>query len=1029
MLQTGLAVTSTSSRPFAHLSLQANTPAGASSLTLTGVGQPDVATGFTALPEVDTYTATAGRYRLALTGFAICATDEERLCYNSDGTFRGQYLQGADTYYSAAWNDDTAGNTSGDTAYLQPRAGGSIAYAGEHSETDIFGGTGGCVVITQTDADGSFHICANIDAPVVEGDVMRHVAIVKVDTSGMATPEAGEIGLRGSGNSNFAFSFDHDASGAITGFTESWSTYRAGFLAMTDMGFPGWYMLWVDREADATGATQSPAINYGGTSAGQGRKILVADIYVQVNPATAPSAVPVCAPSKTFAADTLGTSLSDAGYFCEGLATARSRIPSGSITAPAVPIGVPYEPLETRIGILDGVENADRSGILANENSEYYVTPWRSPATFNVTLGPAYFPSPWLVTDSNKGCTDANIIPVFQERKDLRPILGKHATSATHLTGTLNADKCIFLGVGDTVDEYFEQSSIRAPSTTSSFFLQAGTSVYARDALVMGATLHTTRARNEIQADATPTKQVYVGEMAPQIEGGAIDFSGTFVSRLARFGPSAPGASVALNLNDMGFDYIWSDFVYVSSGIYAAAQASRRFHGRATSDNDLSLWQSRNEIQVDTGSGFTGLGASGLTIADLPQGGQEWAHVGSFDFDTATFTAAPDATKSVKPRYWKAGSITGKVSKEGYQWHANQIEYGTYTRHPDQGDVFELTVGSNIFRIFYDYGYWVSASSYVTASLPAQTSTGTHTDNVQINRSDVTITSWAEHDCVFLNNGQGEFLTGLSNLSAVGGSEIDGYDVDGLVAILEANNAFRFDWSHQASSVCDVANSVFIETVSKRRLTNGGEGKMVFGSAGDNNTLNVGANVWVFSGAADPSSISSNATLTGTLNTTQLPTADNYSEYTAAGAQTVELSAVLNIADIDGLSGQAAEIADPWTFSFADTASAALGFDPNAKITAAKASHAEWNDVVDDLVSVYFREPDHYAAIAEGAAVNTVVASGITATAFHARYSGNAEQYFKIDGDDVKVAKVLTGLDRVFVLRGENDETFVVDVS
>ncbi len=141
MLQTGLHTTAIWSRPTSNLSASPPASIVDADLALGGIGEQGPAAGFTASFGVSAYSATEGRYRLSPAGFAICSADEERLCYNSDGTFRGQYLQGEDTYYSAPWHDPEAGNTSGDAAYLASSGGGAIQYAGDHAEADIFGGT------------------------------------------------------------------------------------------------------------------------------------------------------------------------------------------------------------------------------------------------------------------------------------------------------------------------------------------------------------------------------------------------------------------------------------------------------------------------------------------------------------------------------------------------------------------------------------------------------------------------------------------------------------------------------------------------------------------------------------------------------------------------------------------------------------------------------------------------------------------------------------------------------------------------
>lgn len=89
-----------------------------SALALAGIGTRGIAQGFRGSSGVTAYTSTAGRFRRTASGFVRCAANEERLCFNAHGTFRGQYLQGADTYNSAPWDSRTAPHTVTDPAYL-----------------------------------------------------------------------------------------------------------------------------------------------------------------------------------------------------------------------------------------------------------------------------------------------------------------------------------------------------------------------------------------------------------------------------------------------------------------------------------------------------------------------------------------------------------------------------------------------------------------------------------------------------------------------------------------------------------------------------------------------------------------------------------------------------------------------------------------------------------------------------------------------------------------------------------------------
>jgi len=1019
MLGSGLAIPAIWSRPVPMLNGRSIPHATSSSLALAGVGDSGVTDGFGAL--VDSYSATAGRYRLSASGFAICAADEERLCYNSDGTFRGQYLQGADTYFSAPWHDAAQPSGSGDPIYLSGGGSGKITYPGDHVEDDIFGGTGGGVVLTDIGWN-QYHTANNTKATgVATNDVLRYQAIVCIE--GATT--AGRVDIRGGGNVAFAFTFDHDASGNITGFTENWGTYRAGYHDMGTINGKRWWYLWVDRAATSANDAQ-PGIGFGNTAPDTGKTYHVCELMVQKNPACAPAAVPVCAQAKTFAADTLATSLSDAGYVCEGLAMARSQMPLGNITAPAVSIGVPYEPLETRIGIFEGAEVAARSGILHNENQTDYLAPWKTPTTHSVNLGPTFLPADWHPGETAKGCTNYTIEPVFKVRRDLRPILGPVAISSTWVTGTITADGCIWLGAGDKPDTYWQQTSIRS-STGATFFLTAGANIYTRDGLVMGSSLHTTRARYEIQEDDTPERQVYVGEFLPQPAGnGVIDFSGTRFDRLARVQVSGTNSAtaVALNADDVAFDYIWSDPIFWGSGAYANPQLSRRFNGRTTAIADMSMWQSRKEIEVDTGSGYVDFSASGLSIEDLPHGALA-QFVGTYDFDTDTLTPGTDADKAHRIRYYHNVAMTGQISRPGLEWQSSQIDYGTYSRYQTKGDVFEIDTGTLKVRFYYDTGYWFSGPTYTQTTTPAATATGTHPDNLQVNRLGVDITGAVQNDIVMLNAAQGHFHTGLSG---GGGSSITGGSLARVVGILaDISNAHRFDHSSAASSTESITDSVLIQAAGPFRFADGTGVAMTLGAASANNTLTV-SNLTVASAAGDPDASSDGGTMSGAIEHVTLPRATGYSGFTSVTDGSVTLDDLLNAGDIHS-SGQAEPVTDPWNFAFANSAAAALGFDANAVLTLAKGDHQEWDSVIASLASIYFREPDHYDAIADSAAVGTVVASGISAEQWHARYGANGEGYFAIDGTDVKVAKPLTGLDRIFVLRGSNDETFVVDVS
>ncbi|MBI1402405.1 MAG: hypothetical protein GC147_04245 [Porphyrobacter sp.] len=982
------------------------------------------AQGFTALPQVTGYTATSGRFRLSSTGFVRCSADEERLCFDASGNFTGQYIQGADTYYSAPWDDTAAPHTSSDPAYLTTSAGGTIAYAGAHSEADIFGTTGKGVVITQTSTQNGFHTANNCSVSVVSGDLVRVHAIVAISASTIT----GRVQLRTI--SSGSVEFNHDASGVITGFTENWTTYRAGYHDMGTINGKRWWYVWADRKATST-TTARVGIGFGNVTADAGKKFHVCELMIQKNPATAPAAIPVCAASKTFAADTLATSLSNVGYVCEGLALARSQTPSGNITAPAVSIGVPYEPLETRIAIILSIESADRSGPMPNENVLYYGRPWGTPTTHALTFGPGWFPRDWYkASATSEAATNLTVRSVFQATEAYHAILGNMTTSSTYVTGAIDIDRVALMAGGDTRTKYIEQSDVLA-GTGASFYFVAGTNLSVTNSLVMGSTLHPTRSRYAVQADETDAKRVYMGEMVLQSNsGGAISLEGTRTHNLARTALTATSnsTSVSYNTDDFCATGFWSDMLYVTRGTVTSWTGDRMFGALTTALNDMFLCQTERQIRIstDAGANWANLSTS-FDPADLPHGFLA-EHIGTWDFDTLAFTAAPDATKTCRVRYWQRGS-SNYDDKPAFQWVGSQMDMGTHSRLPDDGDVFRIKNGDTWIDVTYQGGYW-SGGSYTRASTPANLTHLVSNDFVQVNRQFVTMTTANTFDgCVFLGSKGGFFLTGNVAMGATD-SAIDNVTISNLVVLSVGTNGLRFDYSRVASSQVDLSNALFIEAASDFTYTDGKGYTLTIGAAGANNTLALGANVTVMSSKVGGGleAAQAGATYTGSLTTIVPGVRSAYDTFSTPDAKVPQY---FPTEFYDSTQGRAKLPATGREFDFDLTAFADsdAGFTARAVIAAAKGTHARWNSVIADIKAKWHKTPDAVAVTANSASVDTSLATGLSGTGFDTTKGGNHDGYFKIEGGALKVAKALTGLNRVQMLRTDADELLVVDVT
>lgn len=302
-------------------------------------------------------------------------------------------------------------------------------------------------------------------------------------------------------------------------------------------------------------------------------------------------------------------------------------------------------------------------------------------------------------------------------------------------------------------------------------------------------------------------------------------------------------------------------------------------------------------------------------------------------------------------------------------------------------------------------------------------------DFIQINRTDVTMNTSNTFDgCVFLGPKGGFFLTGDPALGA-GGTLMDNVTVANHVGMYEFSNGFRWDHSKTTGAEAGLSNSLFFEVRGKAAFNDGSGSVLQIGAAGANMTLNLGSNVTVCSSASNPLSIASGASSTGSITHVEGRFRRNFNEFDPLpeGSTFPDFFAPENYNTAQG-GAILPTYENLWDFNLDEGANALAGFNARAVITAAKGTHTRWDAVIADLTAHYHREPDHYASIANSTAVGTAVATGLTDTAFHPRYGGNQEGYFKIISGELRVAKALTGLDRIFVLRGSGNEIFIVDV-
>jgi hypothetical protein len=585
--------------------------------------------------------------------------------------------------------------------------------------------------------------------------------------------------------------------------------------------------------------------------------------------------------------------------------------------------------------------------------------------------------------------------------------------------------KAILLAGGDTVSEHFTQSNL---SNYSTFNLPGSGGAEVRDCLVMGSTLWFTRSRHEVQQDATDAQQVYVGNLDLECgDGGALSVRGTRTHNMARTALQTTAFEDELTIDSRDFcaNGIWSDAMVVSQGIITDWQGDRLFMGPYTSKG-LGFVQSERAIQIstDAGENFSDL-PTDFDPKDMPHGflGE---HIGTWDFDTETFTAAPDPAKSMRVRYWY--NLDGGTDKPGFQYWANRMELATHDRWPASGDVFRIKDGDTWIDVTFQSGRWTNASTYVPDSGGNPAATGpVSEDAVQINRRNVTIQQASFVDSVFFGVKGAFFLTGTAGFPS-DGSTMTNIAVERHFNLTSQTGAYRSDWSRLTSDNT-LKDALFIQTQNRVAFNDGTRLTLSIGAAGENNTVTALGRVTILT-AGTGLNFSDDATLVnpGNVHIVPLKPVSNFDQF---GPLPEGSTAPLYFLDgnYDEATGRPIMPAYPQVFDYRvpDYVVTTEGWDVNATIAACIGDHERWNDVIDEMKAVYHKEPETVAVVENDAAVGTVIATGVS-PAFHATEGGNGEGYFEIVGGQLRVAKSLAGVDRVFPLRGSDDRLMILDV-
>lgn len=984
-------------------------------------------------PQILSWEVTAGRWSHDGSAWVQGQADQPRLYKDAEGNTLGYLIEGAETFHSAPWHDPAAAHSATDPAYIVRQNGtDTITYAGSHAQADIHGGTGRGVELTQGATANSLFTAANLKAAATgTGDIIRVEALFSIPVT---TGVAGTIALRTSQGRNAVL--DHDASGNITGWNvaPSPANSRGGFAeaGVKSDGNRYWFA-WFETYATAA-ANVLPAI--GLPTAISGRKVVVHDLRILLNPQTAPKAVPVLAANRIFAADTMVTSETGAkGVLFHRLGRCRTRVTNGRFSvATAWARSGPYIPYETRVEVIASGETGDVPCILPNEHEAVDFTPWpTNVASWTVKLGPGYY-NHRFVPNFAHITPSYTITSAFKNDPALMAQVERFNTNNVYTSGSFTMDDLIVFSRASEVTTQLEQMDLPA-GTASLHNFAVGGSISAQRSLFVGHPLSHSRARHEEQEDETDSQRVWVGAIAFIPKGGAgssLNISGSHFWRLGRTATDtvANTNTLTVTAHDVYFDQIWSDCINFDSGIFTI-DMQRVLFGRFTS-TATCLYQSRKEIEVDTGSGWTPLSASGLTVANLPFG-RKATYAGAWNFAASAFTPAPDPQRHVYVRYWKRGGwSTAPYDKPGYQWHSSQAHFPNEDRFPQAGDVYEIRPGAAPsadkpwIRLTYDLGLWSNASTYVPGSAPAITSTGTHGDCLQTSITTGTYESITGSDCVIMGRAQGMFLQCNATMGA-NDSDVKSAAFNNFIVVSDQSWAFYFGFSKTPGSLCTITNALTLPMTSRSRYANGTAGTLGTKADGPNNTIALGNVFAGYRSSLTGVSAANGGTLTGTHTRVGIGEISGYAVTPPSG--TPRITDMLDSRWLDPFTYGVRGDIDPLdeSFSFTPYAESVTGMALNSILASARGTHSRWNKVKAQIAK-YHRKPDRTIMVAASSPVGTVVAANLGAAGWKPLWSGNEKGYFAIEGGQLKVAKALTGIDQCWLLETDRGELILLDI-
>ncbi|MFO6448912.1 hypothetical protein ACLBKU_17405 [Erythrobacter sp. NE805] len=871
-------------------------------------------------------------------------------------------------------------------------AGSEALYSGAHAGPDLFQLGQGRSIRWKPGASSSAHFGNITVTPVSTVRVVAWV-VASIVTPGLQF----RLGTRRASDGNQSITtFDMTTAGD---FTYSASVGGAR-LVQTLADGSKLYQIWVDVTAHA-GATVSPLLSRTGTWTTNDMVYICGLTILPDPPNRRPSGVPLLQ-NGPLIADTVLVGPrqlpANVHWLGDDIAVGSCGNTTVEVACPATFLGYAALPRFQRLLIFSGGASAQRTFLLpcAQAPSVFSDTGLRS---YMIGANPKGVGQRWFDVRVQRGGANATAF-TFEGAYD-DPMLwpGIRGFQLLDTTGAVTIRRIvphIRVGNSDFVD------------STNALRLRDSAAPLVEDVLVMGA-----HASAVVGRSLTRRRALRRGTVTSYFEHnsagrgiliewaqGPITVNRVAISHVTN-GLVLTGTGTnayTANITDFHCDK-WQQDAFAPSIGYWTVSLTRASFGEAVVPEE-DTWQSQFEIEVDTGSGWQALSASGVALASLQP--QWFYRAGTHAAGVVNATDANDSQYCFVSNF--TPTISGATSRPNYQWQATGVfDVERNIAYPAPNNAVwvnvrngDVSAANPRIRLRSMYGRYNAGPTWATLTTPQQSNTGYHADISQPN-STTRVVNWTFTDVVSCSpRAQGFFIQALSNL-------VDVTVTNCIIgAGLQNNLSFGdFQSVRPILGTQTISNTITFAPDGGTRFTDGsGVLASVIRGLGPDANIVIGSNVWVSTTSGLTSGIqNSGGIVTGAPNTIAMGRITNYTTIAAPAADQPGVRSIETI--FDGItlasSFRVPGTVRPKDIRFRPGFVDATGVDWNGIVTRATATEVR----LEAAIAANLFVASETLTVARTAAVGTVIRSGLNAGRI---VNGDMFRRFRIRNGQLQVA-------------------------